>query len=422
MRDADHSRAAPDRERSLGDQLACLAVDRQLLGDRDPEQPDHLARPLDNQPRIFDRQLAVDRDEARVDLGDLRAATRRDARAVEQTIRDLQHAACVEVVVAHQRLDRRPDSRANVAVGRFRMRIQGRRDALLDLERQLVEAPLRDELHEDADAELEVPRVDQDLGLSARQLAHRHERFDHRLRGIGIRTGSRRMPAHRRRPQRRRQIAQRADPHLQVRLEQVQRRAESRVTRLLLAASIAIISFGFPPGDSTPSVARVSSVVSRRSPAMWRASTSAVAVGEIVFRQTRGRTRFANRVADRELVVPQRIEQPIRGLLRRRRVVIVKDDEVDIGVRRQLAARPAAGRDECQRCTACRRFEPRRDRSIVDVGDRASSSRALPRLPHPVRKHREQSIELGSQAVRGGGSRRGHLYPLLYSAIEVLRC
>ena len=158
----------------LGRELARVAVDRQLLGDRDPEQPDHLARPLDEQPRITDRELAVERDERGVDLGDPRPPARRDARRLEQAIGDLDHTACVEVVVLHQRLDRRGDGRTNVAVVRLRVRIQRRRDRLLDLERQLIEAAPRRQLDERADPELKS-RALPAPGPGARSGAHRDE-------------------------------------------------------------------------------------------------------------------------------------------------------------------------------------------------------------------------------------------------------
>ena len=70
---ASGTRIARDR---LGGELARVAVDRQLLGDRDAEQPHHLARPLGEQARVFDRELAVERDEAGVDLRNARLAAR----------------------------------------------------------------------------------------------------------------------------------------------------------------------------------------------------------------------------------------------------------------------------------------------------------------------------------------------------------
>jgi len=78
------------------------------------------------------------------------------------------HAARMQVVVLHQRLDGGPDGGANLAGMRLRVRIQGRRDRLLDLERQLIEAALRGELHERTDPQLEVACTDEDLRLAPR--------------------------------------------------------------------------------------------------------------------------------------------------------------------------------------------------------------------------------------------------------------
>src|SRR5688572_4004265 len=119
------------------------------------------------------------------------------------------------------------------------------------------------------------------------------------------------MPADRGSPQRGREIAQCTDSLLEVRLEQVERRTEAIVTGLLLAREC---------GDEVVGVSARRECTERRADELGRQTSvpgdmSGVEQGrrgrEIVLREPCHGACFAKRVTDRELLVPQRVEQAI---------------------------------------------------------------------------------------------------------------
>lgn len=202
------------------------------------------------------------------------------------------------------------------------------------------------------------------------------------------------------------EIAQRADALLEVGLEQVQRRAEPIVAAALLDGErrdqLVRVAAGRERGqrrahelDGQPPIAGDVARVEQRGRG-----------GEVVLREPGRRARLAQRVADRELLVPQRIEQPIAQRLGAALVAVVQQDEVDVGVRRELAARPAAGRHERD---ALARIAPRRargdeplgERAIVDGGQIAADAVALPRLAQLPGDRRERRVEQAAQARLG---------------------
>ncbi len=314
----------------------------------------------------------------------------------------------MQVVVAHQRLDGRRHRGAHLALVRPRVRIEPGGDRLLDLERELIEAPLRRQLNERADPQLEVARAEEHLRLAAVQVAHVDERRDALLRILHVLARARRTPPHLRAPQRGREVAQRADALLEVRLEQVERGAEPRVAGLLLrgeradeivrvAARRQRAERGAHELGGEPAVARDVARVEERGGG-----------GEVVLREAGRRAGLADRVADRELLVPQGIEQRIRDPLRGGLVAVVQDHEVDIGVRRELAARPASGRDQRHLRAIGRGDEPLRDLLIVDVADRLARRGALPRHVQPLGERGEDSLERGANAADRSHRREGH--------------
>jgi len=119
---------------------------------------------------------------------------------------------------------------------------------------------------------------------------------------------------------------------------------------------------------------------------------------DVLARQPGRRARLAHRVPDRELLVPQRIQQAIAHLLGERLVAVVQHDEVDVGVRGELAARPAAGRDQRELGAPGRRGEPLGELPVVDLGDRAARRGALAGLAQRLGQRRERRVEQRAQA------------------------
>src|SRR5207237_5424339 len=111
-------------------------------------------------------------------------------------------------------------------------------------------------------------------------------------------------------PQRGREIAQRTDALLEVRLEQVERRAEPIVARFLFRSErgdqIVRITAGCERTErrahelgGQPRVARDVPCVEQRGRGR-----------EVILREPCDTAWLAHRVADRELLIPQWIEQP----------------------------------------------------------------------------------------------------------------
>ncbi len=209
-------------------------------------------------------------------------------------------------------------------------------------------------------------------------------------------------------------------PLLEVRLEQIQRRAEAIVARALLGGErrdeVVRIAPGCERGQGRAHELRgqlrvagdVARVEERRRGR------------EIVFGEARGGAGLACGVTDRELLVPQRIEQRIGHALRGCFVaaaIPVQDDEVDVRERRELASGPSAGGDERERDAleiAGGLAPARGDRAVVDRGQRRARVGAHGGRPiagdHRHRQRRAHArasvVERGAQRGRGLGRSR----------------